>query len=535
MGSPLENNEVDLNIRLLPANISYLKTHTKLNSGDVATLNGGTIRTYCTQFARFLQDTMSHFPIAVTVFCKNQLDDKQYCEAVLDGFPSILTLMKAHCTISYEQAKLYVKSPSAQSGNAIRYKPKRKAPTDPAEYHAQTGTYTLSKYGTRKNIWSYIADVPFFMRKSICLGKAHSTWDSYVCSWRNFSGFCKIRRRQSFIPVDSTLLCEYVIFLFDQSELQYTTILSYLSALRKLHKLNRLDDSMFDCPRLKETMLGILHESTLNKAVDPDRKYRCVLTWEVLKIFGHSLFKSSDIEQLDKQVIWTLSLFAFFGACRGGELLSKSINSFDPFRVISWSKVRRMSDNHILVDLVVPKTSEKPEGVVVDIFAFTGDKVMCPIHNCDVLIEMVKHHRGLALEDPVFVMYSGKLFTPAHMNDLMKKFLNPYFPDAEFSSHSFRSALPSHMAANPEIFSAEDAKLGGRWGSEAVKRYQRLNGYAQEKLFKKLDQFLKVCHFLKFHHQFLSVKISFILHLFVLFNLIFIESDTFYLLFFSFK
>lgn len=92
MGSPLENNEVDLNIRLLPANISYLKTHTKLNSGDVATLNGGTIRTYCTQYARFIQDTMSHFPIAVTVFCKNKLDDKQYCEAVLDGFPSIFKL-----------------------------------------------------------------------------------------------------------------------------------------------------------------------------------------------------------------------------------------------------------------------------------------------------------------------------------------------------------------------------------------------------------------------------------------------------------
>jgi hypothetical protein len=141
---------------------------------------------------------------------------------------------------------------------------------------------------------------------------------------------------------------------------------------------------------------------------------------------------------------------------------------------------------------MIPKTSEAPQGVVVDIFRYSGKSNMCPVQNLDDLIELYKKKTFPQFHEPVFVLSCGSMLTPRRMNRLLSDLLNPIFPDAKFACHSFRAALPSHMAANSEIFTTEDAMLVGRWGSNAVKRYQRLNGVAQEKLFRKIDSFLQV-------------------------------------------
>ena len=497
VGCPANSDELDLNIRWLPASATFLKNHSRLNSGDVATINGGSIQIFTSIFHKSMRDRMSHFPLAPTIFVDHEMGTEDYAACVLEYFPSILAGIRGFNDLSFQDAKKYVKSPSPQSGNIQRFKCKRKVPFDhnySAVQHA-SGTYTLSKFGTKKKIWNYIAEVPSSQMKKICLSKANSTWDSYLTAWRTFNNFCILKRRKPYIPVESNVLLDYVCYLDESKGLQYSTIQSYLSALKKLHHLNMVSDKAFDCTRLDDVMQGIKNESILRNLVS-DKQYRCVMTWTVLRILGICIWKCDFLEDFNKQVIWTLCLFCFFGAFRGGEMLSKNGGCVDPFRVITWSKIKRLSNDQLLVDLVMPKTSEAPEGVVVDIFRYPGEVAMCPVENLDYLIEMVKSRKILELEDAVFLLSDGKMLTTTYMNHLLKVFLKPFFPDVLFSTHSFRAGLPSHMATKPEVFSLQDAMLGGRWKSDTVKRYQRLHGVAQKQIISKFHKVLQVHIFL---------------------------------------
>ena len=493
VGCPSDGDTLDLNIRWLPCSAHYLKNHSRLNSGDVATINGGSISVYTPAFPDSLKDMMSHFPIPPTIFLDKDITLDEYSTAVLDGFPSILHFIQGHADLTIENATEYIKSPPAHSGNVRRFKPKRKNPPVPelaAQSHS-SGTFTLSKFGTKKNIWQYIACIPYVQRKKISLSKSCSTWDSYMTAWRTFTNFCIIKRRKPYIPVEPGVLIDYVCFLDEDRDLQYPTIRSYLSALKKLHHLNNVSDKSFDCPRLGDVLKGVFNESTLMKSVS-NKTYRAVMTWTVMKILGKKIWESSCRSDFNKQVIWTMCLFCFFGAFRGGEMMSLNTSSFDPFRCITWAKIKRLNQNQLLIDLVIPKSSEVPEGTVVDIFRYSGDKSMCPVENIDFLIKMVSKLRGLNLNDPVFQFDNGNMMTPKFMNELLKEYLKPLFPDVQFSSHSFRAGIPSHMAANPELFSVEDSMIGGRWTSDTVKRYQRLHGVAQRNIFSKFHGFLQV-------------------------------------------
>ena len=489
VGCPTDE-DLDINIRWLPSNINFLKNHSRLNGGDVATINGGNIKVFCPTVSGNLRDLLKEFPVAPTVFYEgeNEMTADEYVKAVNEHFPAITVFIKAHADITIEQAKSYVKSPTANTGNVQRFKPKRKhtEATNPTS-HA-SGTYTLSKFGTKHNIWGWIGGVSNQQRKKICLSKATSTWDSYLTTWRTFSKYCTISRRKSYIPVEADVLCGYVCYLHDCQQLQFDTIKSYLSGLKKLHSLNMVSVKAFECERLQDILQGIKNQSTLSRVVSNDKQYRCEMTWSDLRMY---LWKCEEYSDYDKQVIRTLSLFCFYGALRGGEILSKEEDSFDPFRAITWCKIKKLSDVQLLVVLVVPKTSEDPEGVVVDIFKYPADVAMCPVVNLEYLIGMVKTTRGLMLDDPVFRLSDGKLLTTSAMNGLLKKFLKPLFPHVQFSCHSFRAGLPSHMATNPEKFSLEEAKISGRWKSETVKRYQRLNGIAQKHIIAKFYNFLQ--------------------------------------------
>jgi hypothetical protein len=51
--------------------------------------------------------------------------------------------------------------------------------------------------------------------------------------------------------------------------------------------------------------------------------------------------------------------------------------------------------------------------------------------------------------------------------------------------HSFRGALPSALAAIPDMDNDPSIMKWGRWNSEAFERYVRLSYVAKSELFKK--------------------------------------------------
>ena len=343
MGATSSNSGLYLRTCILPSPANPLKNHTILNSGDVKSMNGGLVDVDATQFPESLREMMGNIPIAPTVFARDFLnfDDNIYASCVMDGFPSILAFMKAHRDATLEQTREYVKKPSVGSGNIPRYKNKRKttAPDERITLHQATGTYCLSKFGTKKNIWSYIATIPDSLKKRFCFSKSGSTWDSYMTAWRCFTNFCIIHHRKPFIPVDFDCLEKYVDYLAEDRELQYSTIKSYLSALKFLHIANNVPFDAFLNPRLRCVMDGIRNECIVLSV--PASEYRCVMTWNVLQIFGHGLARYNGINEFDRQFFWALCLFGFFGLFRMGYMLSLNKNTIDSFRVISCEKVKR--------------------------------------------------------------------------------------------------------------------------------------------------------------------------------------------------
>ena len=142
----------------MPSNINFLKNHSRLNGGDVATINGGNIKVFCPTVSWNLRVLLKEFSVAPTVFYEgvNEMTADEYMKAVNEHFPAITAFIKAHADNTIDQAKSYVKSPT---GNVQRFKPKRKHTESTHPTLHASGTYTLSKFGTKHNIWGWIGGV----------------------------------------------------------------------------------------------------------------------------------------------------------------------------------------------------------------------------------------------------------------------------------------------------------------------------------------------------------------------------------------
>ena len=73
VGCPANSDELDLNIRWLPASATFLKNHSRLNSGDVATINGGCVQIFTSIFPKSMIDRFGHFPLAPTIFVDHEM------------------------------------------------------------------------------------------------------------------------------------------------------------------------------------------------------------------------------------------------------------------------------------------------------------------------------------------------------------------------------------------------------------------------------------------------------------------------------
>ncbi len=76
------------------------------------------------------------------------------------------------------------------------------------------------------------------------------------------------------------------------------------------------------------------------------------------------------------------------------------------------------------------------------------------------------------------------------LNGILEKLLKPHLgEDAKlYSCKSFRAALPSALAAFPNLGNKVAIKRWGRWNSEAFERYTRLNHNAKKEIFAHFSE-----------------------------------------------
>ena len=437
---------------------------------------------------------MYHFkvPYGPVLFVDKQITDDEYVTCVAEGYPPLLYNMKAHAITDTQEVYDYVKSPVANSGNFRRYDwiTKPAASTGPSV--SPQGTYQLAKFGCKVDIRKFVNS---YSEKEIMysvLARKENTWSSYLTSWRSFLHFCAIELIPTSVPISTEHLVEYVIFLRENRCLEVSSIRNYLSGIRMLHKLNDACEDNLDSPRISlvlDGMENVLTVHKINPFTSSKSLQRNVLTWNHLQVLGHYLFESNCYDDYNKQVIWTACLIGFFGCFRLGEILYSTMKSYDMISDFTWNKIHFKSPDHYLIVNTLPKCSEDPRGDNVDLFNFEFDDRFCPIYNINKLMDMSPF--SLSDHDPVFRFNNGDLFTPSKMNAILKQYLLPVFPRASFTCHSFRAGLASLIAAFPQYFSANDARLVGRWRSDAVERYQRQRGVANKAAFKRVKRFLR--------------------------------------------
>jgi hypothetical protein len=214
---------------------------------------------------------------------------------------------------------------------------------------------------------------------------------------------------------------------------------------------------------------------------------RKVMTLPLLKILGH-LIASSDWLENSKKVFWAACVTAFFGSFRFGELLADSPTKFNPDETLLWSDVKFNPEGSVLIHVKIDK-NKICQGSYIDLFSFEG-------HNCCPIAVLKSLYSNVYdVSSPVFKFENGNLLTVKVLNCTIRKLLEPVIgPSANLiSGHSFRAALPSAMANDPEATKDIDIKQWGRWTSDSYLLYTRLKYKQKKYLFKKITDVLNKC------------------------------------------
>ena len=481
-----------LRCRFVPQIKSVCKSNSFLRGGDVLSMDVATFKTAGYRVDQMDPVKLARLPFGPILFYDAPtMTDEEYIECVANGFGPIMYHMKALREPKRKEAKEYADNPTADTGNAPRFN----WITKPAASHSvpqvlsSQGTYQLANFGSKKDISDFMQETSQKIILYTSLGRKTNTWSSYMTHWRAYAHFCQIQIQPPEVPISVDDLLEYILFLKENRCLEFSSIMNYLSGLKMLHKLNDAPLSSFSSYRV-ELLLSGLNNVSIVKSIDPNVEsfQRNVITWNILRAFGYLLFSSNCYDDYNKQVIWTASLVGFFGCFRMGDILSKTTKRFEPISGFSWGKVHVHEPGHLIITNLLPKCSEDPGGETVDLFTFTADPRCCPVQNLDKLMNMTK--LGTKDEDPIFRFNNGDLLTTSKMNAILSQYLTQHFPEGKFYGHSFRSGLASLIAAHPEYFTENDAKLVGRWRSDAVKKYQRTKGVAVKETFERVNTFL---------------------------------------------
>ena len=156
-------------------------------------------------------------------------------------------------------------------------------------------------------------DISYYLGLSI----AASTKQTYSSAEKRFLEFCLLYRRPcgKFLPVDETTLVQYAAYL--ARSIKYSSIKSYLAAVRHLHIRNGYDLDFKKYPRLQQICKGI------KRAQGCSTRVRLPITIHHLKLF-FSLLAIPHTSSYNSLMIWAAMTLAFFGFMRLGELTCNS-------------------------------------------------------------------------------------------------------------------------------------------------------------------------------------------------------------------
>jgi len=305
-------------------------------------------------------------------------------------------------------------------------------------------------------------------------GLAKKTWLGYRTAERMLAKYLREERKPLALPVEEKTILGFVHWLAYKRNLKAGTISGYLAGIRNLHIMKGLPE-----PELRSELIKLVLEGRKNieaiQRLSGDKKERQPVTTDIMKLLKTRLANWSG-GRIDKMTAWLICSLLFHAACRGGELLCKREDIFDPaVELLRQDTLFRsaISSNGeekgtVQLRLKLPKEAKDRRATVVDVFETSTS--ICPVR---AFRKWQKETETAKQHEPAFIWENGKPVTARAMNALIKELLDPVLPGHNITVHSFRTGAASLMGQLG--YSDNEIKDIGRWSSRAFESYIKLN------------------------------------------------------------
>ena len=368
------DQELSLHLRCLPVPADRLVGHTFFGQQNVGSRE---VDVFDVKFTNFNVASGSNLFIPFVFGDNIECSSERLWESTVLIADRIKERIPCHGFVN--DISSYVKKPDGVSPNTFEWgkatapAPKRRKTTDTDHTYADQGIANLktkaNKFGPNFDLGQYqVSILPVHLKNIVNYSLTTASWDHYKSAWNAFSEFQLVSGTKFEFPLSSSIIVEFIMFLFYKRELKLSTIYSYLSAIKFLHKLKNLKPIYsLDDPLISLTLNGIKNHQKVHTMGNSLR--RRVITFPVLKLLGHEIFMS-DLSKHDKLLVWSVSTLAFFTCCRLGELIFQQTDTFDKTSNFLWKNVRIISEDHFVIYSPCPKVSRDPKGYVMDVMSF---------------------------------------------------------------------------------------------------------------------------------------------------------------------
>ena len=304
---------------------------------------------------------------------------------------------------------------------------------------------------------------------------AKRTWDKYnsaLSLWQKFE-----------VETDAKHFSRiaFLCWCSRNTKLKPDTVKGYLSALKKLKFL--LGFKHKKSAALEKILLRGMENVRLSSPVM--QKQVTPVDLPILADIKKGM-SCAKISPASECAIWALSLTAFWGLLRLGEILPQKDNRFDKTSVLLWRDLQ-LSETKVVIRIKLPKTRSSLSRTVV--LYKLPDPFFCPVKHLNNLRNLQKKENLWGQDLPVFRRTSGKALTKiSFLEGINRALKSAGKGDVKLQGKSFRSGIPSLLGLSEDESLGKKLKKLGRWKGLSYHCYIRNRDPVSQEMFEKIAE-----------------------------------------------
>ena len=276
---------------------------------------------------------------------------------------------------------------------------------------------------------------------------AANNWKTYRTVENHILRIKKETRKTLQFPfnMESTIL--FIGYLLNNRKVSGSTLDQYITGLRMIHMINGHFNTYLRPSIVTQIITGVKNmDNTLGRRLL--KETRLPMTPELMRVLRTEL-KKSGMSRQKARLTWVVATWAWSGAFRIHETLSRKQKEFDPTctllaKDVTSTKLAIHGTTHdcIRIHLKSPKEEKLSNGVYIDLFPVIGSAGwMCPVQ------AFIKWRNEKTTKTspnlPMFRTRTGEAYTGNAFNNDLRKLLsgNVSTVNGKITSHSFQKDM----------------------------------------------------------------------------------------------